>query len=139
MSGPRPRTPPPWMPSRGAVVALGAGAIGALAYVDLVDPHQSRSFYPRCPFRWLTGWNCPCCGGLRMTHDLLHGELAAAVNDNILLLVGLPALLVWLALSWYRGRRPMTPINIAVIVSTLVLWTVLRNLPGFPLIPQTFG
>ena len=35
---------------------------GALGYVGLVDPHNAHSVYPLCPFKWLTGWNCPLCG-----------------------------------------------------------------------------
>ena len=48
--------------------ALGSGALlaGALGYVGLVDPHKPDSIFPVCPFRLLTGWNCPACGGLRM-------------------------------------------------------------------------
>jgi len=60
--------------------ALGTGALlgGGLAYVGLADPHNPDFVFPACPFKLLTGWNCPACGGLRMTHDLLHGDLAAA-------------------------------------------------------------
>ena len=72
---------------------MDAGVLlaGALGYVGLVDPHNANSAYPHCPFKWLTGWNCPFCGGLRMTHDLLHGHLAASITDNVFLLVGWPA------------------------------------------------
>ncbi len=33
----------------------------------------------------------PACGGLRMVHDVLHGDLAAAINDNVVLLSRDPA------------------------------------------------
>jgi L-lactate permease len=70
-----------------------------------------------------------------MTHDLLHGDLAAAAVDNIFLLVGLPALLVWVLVRWRTGR-PIFPVPaIAVIAVTAITWTVVRNMPGFPLIP----
>src|SRR5271155_1144487 len=89
------------------VLGSGALAAGALGYIGLVDPHKPGSFFPQCPFRLLTGLNCPGCGALRMTHDVLHGHLVAAINDNVLLLV----------------------------VITLLAWTIVRNLPGFPLVP----
>jgi hypothetical protein len=117
--------------------ALGTGVLlgGAIAYVGSVDPHRPDSVFPACPFKLLTGWNCPACGGLRMTHDLLHGDFAAAVVDNIFLLVGLPALLAWVAVRW-RMRRPiLTPSAIAVTAVLAFAWTVVRNLPGFPLVP----
>ena len=117
--------------------ALGSGALlaGGLAYVGLADPHNPDFAFPGCPFKLLTGWNCPACGGLRMTHDLLHGDLAAAVVDNIFLLVGLPALLAWVLVRRRAGRRVFTTPAIAVIVVLAATWTVARNLPGFPLVP----
>ena len=117
--------------------ALGTGALlgGGLAYVGLADPHSSDFVFPACPFKLLTGWNCPACGGLRMTHDLLHGDLAAAVVDNVFLLVGLPALLAWILVRWRTGRPIMTMPAIAVIAVLAITWTVVRNMPGFPLVP----
>ena len=92
-------------------VALGTGAALAagLAYIGLVDPHRPGSLFPPCPFKLLTGWNCPACGGLRMVHDLLHGDLAAAVVDNVVLLVGLPALAFWVLLRLRQGRTVLQP------------------------------
>ena len=112
---------------------------GALGYVGLVDPHNTNSLYPQCPFKWLTGWNCPFCGGLRMTHDLLHGDLAAAVNDNVFLLVGIPMLAGWLLIRRGRGKPALsTPAWLTMVLAVLA-WTVLRNLPGFPLLPVIEG
>jgi Protein of unknown function (DUF2752) len=118
-------------------IVLGTGALlaAALTYVGLVDPHNPDSFFPVCPFRLLTGWNCPGCGTLRMIHDVLHGDLAAAIADNVLLLVGIPLLAGWALLRHRRGKSPLTIPATAAIVSTLLAWTVVRNLPGFPLVP----
>ncbi|MBB3606806.1 sugar phosphate permease [Mycolicibacterium sp. BK556] len=116
-------------------IGTGALAVGALAYVGVVDPHVPGSLFPPCPFRLLTGWNCPACGGLRMTHDLLHGDLGAAVVDNVFLLVGLPVLAIWVLWRIRRGERAFTVPSVAVIVIAAVVWGVVRNLPGFPLVP----
>ncbi|MBW0014285.1 DUF2752 domain-containing protein [Mycobacterium sp.] len=112
---------------------------GSLGYIELVDPHNAASVYPLCPFKLLTGWNCPFCGGLRMTHDLLHGNLAASVNDNAFLLVAIPLLVGW-TLIRNRQRRASLPLPaVATIILAAVAWTVVRNLPGFPLIPSTLS
>jgi hypothetical protein len=125
-------------PGRARVyTTLGTAAVfaGALTYVGVVDPHREGSLFPPCPFKLLTGWNCPGCGGLRMTHDLLHGDLAAAVTDNVFLLVGLPLLGIWALWRRHRGQPVMTwPLGALVLVAA-VTWTVVRNLPGFPLVP----
>ena len=120
---------------RYSTLGTGALAAGALTYVGLVDPHRPGSVFPPCPFKLLTGWNCPACGGLRMTHDLLHGDLAAAVVDNVFLLAGLPMLAAWVLWRLSRRQRVFTVPVIVVLTVTTLAWTVLRNLPGFPLTP----
>lgn len=133
------RAPSPAIGNRARLYgALGAGGAllgGAMAYTGLADPHKPGFVFPACPFKLLTGLNCPACGGLRMTHDLLHGDLAAAVVDNIFLLVGLPTLLAWVLVRWRTGRPIFTAPVIAVIAVLAITWTVMRNLPGFPLVP----
>jgi Protein of unknown function (DUF2752) len=124
-----------------AYVGIGSGAllIGALAYIGIADPHRPGFVAPLCPLHALTGLNCPACGGLRMTHDLLHGDLGAAVTDNVFLLFGLPLLAAWM-LGRHRRRKSVISIPaIAVVVVATVTWTVVRNLPGFPLVPTLLG
>ncbi|OBI84256.1 DUF2752 domain-containing protein [Mycobacterium sp. E740] len=121
--------------------ALGTGALltGALAYIGIADPHRPNFAFPACPFHALTGLYCPGCGGLRMTHDLLHRDLAAAVVDNAYLLVGLPLLLLWLLVRWRQDKPLMNTAAIVTIVVSAMTWTVVRNLPGFPLVPTLLG
>ncbi len=112
---------------------------GALGYVGLVDPHNTNSLYPQCPFKWLTGWNCPFCGGLRMTHDLLHSDLAASINDNVFLLVGIPLLAGWVLMRLRHGQSALPMPAVLTIAAAAMVWTVLRNLPGFPLVPTVLS
>jgi uncharacterized membrane protein YqjE len=74
-----------------------------------------------------------------MTHDVLHGDIAAAVVDNVFLLVGLPMLAAWLLIRWRRGQSLMPKPAIFVIAIAAITWTVVRNLPGFPLVPTLIG
>ena len=111
---------------------LGTGALlaGGLAYVGLSDPHRAGFLFPGCPFKLLTGWNRPACGGLRMTHDLLHGDIGAAVVDNVFLTIGLPLLAIWLLVRWRRGLSLM-PIPATVTIGLiLVLSILMRALKG---------
>jgi len=119
------------------VAALGTGAVfvGALAYVGIGDPHSPGFLFPPCPFHELTGWLCPACGGLRMTHDVLHGDLAAAFVDNAFALVGIPLLLAWVLVRRHQRKSVLNVPAYVVIISAVVAWTVVRNLPGFPLVP----
>lgn len=73
-----------------------------------------------------------------MTHDVLHGDLLAAITDNVFLLVGLPILAAWLWLRRHRRESRFSLPALVTIVAVTVVWTVLRNLPGFPLVPTLF-
>lgn len=116
---------------------LGTGVVlaGSLAYIGIGDPHNPKFLFPACPFKAMTGLNCPACGGLRMVHDVLHGDFAAAVVDNVFVLVGLPLLLAWIVLRRRQDRPWATTSTLVVILVAAITWTVVRNLPGFPLVP----
>lgn len=112
------------------------GAAAVTGYVYLVNPNTSVA-YPQCPSRLLLGLDCPACGGLRGTHALLHGHLAEALDNNLLLPFLLAAITVGLGsyLLPLIGRSEVQPrlprwlfVTIAVVV---VAFTVARNLPGF--------
>lgn len=121
-------------PAGPPLAALCAGAAGAV-YLWHTDPHQGGQLLPRCPFNWATGLLCPACGGTRMAYDLLHGDAAAAFSDNAaLLLLGAP-LAAYLSGRWLveglRGRRYRPALGgwaSAVILTTAVVWTIVRNL-----------
>ncbi|MCP9272625.1 DUF2752 domain-containing protein [Mycolicibacterium arenosum] len=137
-----PGNTPSAAPSRARqYTALGTAAVlgGALAYIGLADPHRPGFLFPACPFKAMTGWDCPGCGGLRMTHDVLHGDLSAAVVDNVFVLVGAPLLTLWLLVRWRLGRTLMPAIAWVTIVAAAIVWTVVRNWPGFPLVPTFTG
>jgi hypothetical protein len=97
-----------------------------------------------CPFRALTGWQCPLCGGTRMGAALLHGDVAAAYAFNPLAfdaLVVLAALAaVWAievsggpAVRLPRGvtarlRRVRSLVWTLLVLLMAVAYTVIRNL-----------
>ena len=108
-------------------VVTGAG----LAWLALADPHRRRRF-PRCPTKMLTGLDCPGCGGMRMAHDLLHGDVRGALHDNAFLLVGSP-LFAWLTVR-DRSQEP-PPEAVALAAGAALAWMLLRNLPQWPLKP----
>ena len=114
---------------------LAAGALlCATAVVAAVDPHQA-GHYPLCPFRALTGLDCPLCGSLRATHDLAHGRLATAASENVLLVAAAPLLaigwLLWLRRAWSGERTTVaaTTRGQVLAVAVLLVFMVVRNTP----------
>jgi hypothetical protein len=65
---------------------VGAFFAGGLALSAL---YATTGFGLPCPFRAITGWDCPLCGGTRMGSALLHGDVPAAFSSNPLALLGL--------------------------------------------------
>ena len=120
-------------PAAAPLAVFAAGAAGG-AYLYGTNPHEPGHVLPRCPFRLVTGWLCPACGGTRMAYDLMHGHFEAAWLDNRMLLLASPFALGLLA-RWgfegLRGRRwrpALSRCGTAVVLLTAVAWTVARNL-----------
>jgi hypothetical protein len=121
---------------RCSVLCFTGCVIVALIYTY---PPGATRWYPRCPFHYLTGLNCPGCGSLRALHALLHGRLTEALCCNPLLVACIPIILAWavvrvfgaLALNRSLELRypPAVGFSIAVVV---ILFFVARNIPTYP-------
>lgn len=120
--------------SRGWLVA---GVVAGLAFATLLFFHrpQGQFFFPRCTFHTVTGLWCPGCGGLRATHELLHGHWFAALRCNALYVLGVP-----LALGgWWWRRRTGRGFDLSarhgwILLAVIVLFTLLRNVPWPPFV-----
>lgn len=121
-----------------AAVGLVSGTL-----VTVVDVNQPGHF-PVCPFRALTGLDCPFCGGLRAVHDLGHGRLVAALDQNALVTLAVPLAVLWW-LSWTvrsmraRPARPTPRWAVPVTLAVLLVFWVVRNLPGVPFLHSGIG
>lgn len=118
--------------------ALWVLLAGGAAYLFFFQPGRSGVF-PACPFRALTGLNCPGCGTTRGLHQLLHGNFVAAFELNPLMFLMLPILgycLVAYTRSVITGR-PMPQLSISpnygwlLAVVILGFW-VFRNTSVYP-------
>jgi hypothetical protein len=125
---------------RGWPSAMAVGACGLLTVLYLWEPAAS-GFFPPCPFHALTGLHCPGCGSLRATHQLLHGNLWAALRLNPLMVLATPVVAYAIAASvWPRlqtqwanriAAHPAWPL--AILIAVVAYW-VLRNLPFEPFV-----
>jgi hypothetical protein len=121
---------------------LGEAAVAAagLVYLLAVDPDDPPAWAPFCPVKFFTGLDCPACGGLRLAHDLLHGDVHAAVYDNIFLLLSSPLLAYQLSCHWRAvraGERHHIPRALAYgLAGAALAWMAVRNLPRWPLKPS---
>lgn len=114
--------------------------ITALAVIYYRFNPAKYSLFPKCPFHSLTGLDCPGCGSQRAIFRLLHGDIAGAARENLLLIISLPPLAVHFFfkiksvilnkdLRWKLIYHPLTP-KITLLV--VVIFWILRNIPTYP-------
>ena len=112
-------------------------SIVAVALLFFVDP-ATTAWFPWCPFRELTGLNCPGCGAARALHALVHLDVRAALRANLLVtIMAGPIAAVVAARSLGRGDEPIarftTTRTLGWGVLALVAFGVVRNIPVWPL------
>ena len=131
-------TPAPGAAALARRLAVPAGLLaavaGAFVYVGAVDPNEP-GHYPACPLLEYTGIFCPGCGGLRSAHAVVHGDLAAALQANVLAVAG-SALFAVLWTVWVvratRGRPlriDLGPVHLWTAGALTLVFTVVRNSP----------
>ena len=89
-------------------VGTAVVAVGACSYLAVVNPNET-GHYPVCPSRALFGIDCPGCGGMRGMYCLMHGDVAGALNHNLLLLAIIPVVLALWTLWLVRAIRGVYP------------------------------
>jgi hypothetical protein len=104
------------------------------AYYFFINPSE-MNFGIRCLFFKTTGLYCPGCGGQRAFHAFLHGDFYEAFQDNLLIFMVLPLIVLkFLEEIFNKKLLPniiySTKFLIPFIVF-VVIFTVLRNLPAF--------
>ena len=125
---------------RSTVIAIWSLlALGAI-YLFIFEPGRS-GFFPICPFRFLTGFQCPGCGTTRALHQILHGHIITAFTLNPLFLISIPFILfafLRYTIIVLRGGVPRqnvlpAPYIYAIFVIVVSFW-IFRNTPFYPFV-----
>lgn len=119
----------PW-----AWALLTVAGVGSAVVLFFFDPSQ-HGFYPLCLFHRFTGLDCPGCGGLRATHQLLHGHIAEALRLNALVVLAVPVLMAlavrWIGQRLRSSRIPPKPLSVCwlwVLLAVVIAFGIVRNL-----------
>lgn len=113
---------------------VGIVILGTIVYFN-VNPTQAV-WMPKCPFKLLTGLQCPGCGGQRMFHALLQGHFREAISYNYYMLFAGPYVLGFL-IDWlmpdgnvrvkfraFLGNKYL----VWTYIITFCIWLVVRNI-----------
>ncbi len=111
---------------------LLAGTLLLIAYAVL---GPDFGWYPKCPFRLATGYNCVGCGLQRGIALMLQGRYAEGLRMNyFFFLVAVPVVALY-ALSLlpvkgaYRLRRLLNnPVTIGLLGVLTMAWWLVRNI-----------
>ncbi|PIE48911.1 MAG: hypothetical protein CSA39_05330 [Flavobacteriales bacterium] len=95
-----------------------------------------------CPLYKTTGIQCPGCGSQRAFHQLLHGNLMGALQQNLLLLLGIIALVYHYGIKavnrWFgKNFKSVFSHRNALWwgIGLAILFMIVRNLSWYPLNP----
>jgi hypothetical protein len=118
------------------------GLTAAAIFVFFFNPASpANQWFPKCPFRLLTGMQCPGCGSTRAFYQLLHLHPLAAFKLNPLMILTLP-FIVYGFLGFTRSAlmgRPqrrvfIPPIYLWAWLFLLIFFWVFRNTPWYPFV-----
>lgn len=114
-----------------AIILLLGGIIIFYTYNPAVS-----SFFPKCPFYYITGYKCPGCGSQRALHQLLHLRFSEAFRYNALFIISIP-FVMFLCIAdimrlkykklYIASRNPFLSWGILFIIC---LWWICRNILG---------
>ncbi len=102
---------------------------------------EGVDFYPPCVWLSLTDTYCAGCGSMRGVQSVIQGDILGVSSYNILLFLALPYLFysfIVVGIKAFTGYRPLTILltrnEILFIVFLIVLFWILRNIPGFEIL-----
>lgn len=122
------------------VIWMGLGAIAIFLF--FFNPASaSNQWFPKCPFRMVTGWQCPGCGSTRACYQLIHLHPVAAFKLNPLMVMTLPFIVYGFlgftksAITGQPQRRIfIPPIYLWAWLVVLIFFWVFRNTPWYPFV-----
>ena len=129
------------------LTAASAVALMAATYVVGRYNPETAGFYPQCPSKLLTGYECPGCGSLRGIHALLNGNFAETWRFNPAIYFAL-ALIAAIGMAGIHrteaiaSRMPCKMLHFSrrvaritdhyafplSILAATIIWTIVRNL-----------
>lgn len=116
-------------------MAVSLFLLGMAAVYFWFDPSRV-SFFPPCPFRLLTGLECPGCGSQRCFHQLMHGNVRQAYHHNPLMVISLPYVVTGLLLEYTPLREKQADFHqrfygktaSLIVFGIVVLYWIGRNI-----------
>jgi len=114
------------------------GIVSAILLVWIYKSHDpaQEPWFPKCVFKYMTGYDCPGCGSQRAFHALLNLDIPSAFKINPLVVIAIPYLLLFILITapkepgkWALKCRRLVygPIALYLVCAIVISFWVLRN------------
>lgn len=130
-----------WVKRIGIFFAIAFASSSAFVLYKHFNP-LDHPFFPQCPIKYATGFDCPGCGSQRAIHYALNGDFAQAFYQNQLIFVLMPYIL----LGFYLQLVPRPTAGelklrqalygstaIKIVFAVIVLYSLFRNAYSYPM------
>lgn len=125
-----------------AAATIWVGLTAISIFLFFFNPSSpANQWFPKCPFRLVTGCQCPGCGSTRAFYQLLHFHPVAAFKFNPLIMLTLPFLIYGFlgftksAITGKPYRRLfIPPIYLWAWLVLMIFFWIFRNTPWYPFI-----
>jgi hypothetical protein len=118
------------------ILSMIIGGAAAAVIYGLFDPAK-YAFFPKCPFRMLTGGlRCPGCGSQRAIHALLHLDFKEAFLHNPMIIISIPFLILLAAAFILKDTHPglykkmNSSLLTILLLILMIFWWIFRNIAG---------
>jgi len=125
-----------------AAATIWVGLTAISIFLFFFNPSSpANQWFPKCPFRLVTGFQCPGCGATRAFYQLLHLHPVAAFKFNPLIMLTLPFLIYGFlgftksAITGKPYRRLfIPPIYLWAWLVLMIFFWIFRNTPWYPFV-----
>ena len=107
-----------------AFVLLGWGS---LLYCFFLSHPE---YFPRCPVKYITGFNCPSCGNQRAICALIHGNISEALIMNPFMWFTILYFILYIIIMRNQEKDRILTILSYTYVILYIAWGVVRNVIG---------
>ena len=124
------------------VINWGIITIISLMLIYLYKTYNpiNSNYFPKCPFKELTGYKCPGCGSQRAIHYLLNFDIFNAIKENLLLVISIPYLILGFIFDLIKVKNRKMLLwrkilfgtkSIIIILILIISFWILRNIIDF--------
>lgn len=119
---------------RGWIIGCCIIIVATLITLYFIFDPTNAQLAPKCPFKLLTGLDCPACGNQRSLHSLLHGDILKAIMLNPFLYIALPfmGILVYVTIVDKNNSTRLRAVmfhkySIYSYIAIFIVWWIFRN------------